>query len=224
MVEFNYGSVRSLNHLVGYALTTYQGIQHTYILASHALSVPGVFVECGVAYGGSAASMMTAMLDKGDIRDLHLFDSFQGIPLAGPKDADQPGLGNGKFLADVNLPLEERLRSSGISACSVEGVKENLTKHKLPLDKVHFHEGWFQHTLPVTDIPPIAMLRLDGDLYESVECCMKYLYPKVVKGGVVLSDDWVLKGEQDAIRDYFNGDLPDIRVTVDMGACYWIKP
>lgn len=222
MIEFNYGSTRSLQHLVGYALTTYQGIQHTYILAKHALSVPGVFVECGVAYGGSAASMMTAMIDAGDMRDLHLFDSFQGIPYAGPKDLDQPGIG--KFVVDVNMPLEERLKSSGISSCSVEGVKTNLARHNLPLDKVHFHEGWFQHVLPKTEIGPIAMLRLDGDLYESIECCMKYLYPKVVSGGVILSDDWALKDDRDAIRDYFNGDLPDIRVTVDTGACYWVKP
>jgi len=127
-------------------------------------------------------------------------------------------------VVDVNLPLEERLKSSGISSCSVVGVKSNLMNLNLPIDKVHFHEGWFQHTLPKTEIGPIAMLRLDGDLYESVECCMKYLYPKVVSGGVVLSDDWVLKGEQDAIRDYFGDNMPDIKVTVDMGACYWIKP
>lgn len=224
MIEFNYASTRSLQHLVGRALSSYQGIQHTYILAKHALRNKGAFVECGVAYGGSAAAMLTAMVDAGDIRDLHLFDSFQGIPLAGPKDQDQPGLGAGKFLADVNLPLEERLKSSGISSCSASDVKHHFNTWGLPLDRVRFHEGWFQHTLPVTEIGDIAMLRLDGDLYESVECCMKWLYPKVVSGGVILSDDWVLKGEQDAIRDYFGGTLPDVKVTVDTGACYWVKP
>jgi O-methyltransferase len=223
MIDFNYGSVRSLNHLVGRALSTYQGIQHTYILAKHALGVKGAFVECGVAYGGSAAAMLTAMVDAGDLRDLHLFDSFQGIPLAGPKDTDQPGFGGGNFIADRNLPIEERLKSSGISSCSVEHVRSHFEGWKLPLEKVHFHEGWFQHTLPKNEVGPIAMLRLDGDLYESVECCLKWLYPKVVSGGVVLSDDWILSGERDAIRDYFNGDLPDVKVTVDTGACYWIK-
>lgn len=222
MIEFNYGSVRRLDHLFGRALSTPQGIQHTYILAKHALSVPGIFVECGVAFGGSAGAMLQAMVDAGDLRELHLFDSFQGIPLAGPKDSDQPGIGG--FIADVNLPLEARLKSSGISSCSVEDVKGHFREWNLPLEQLHFHEGWFQHTLPKTEIDKIAMLRLDGDLYESVECCMKWLYPRVVPGGVVLSDDWVLKGEQDAIRDYFNGDLPEIKVTVDTGACYWTKP
>lgn len=224
MIEFNYGSVRPLHHLIGRTLTTYQGIEHTYILTQHALSVPGIFVECGVAYGGSAAAMLTAMIDANDIRDLHLFDSFQGIPLAGPRDTDQPGLSNGQFLADVNLPLEQRLKSSGISACSVHNVRGHFNEWQLPLDKVYFHEGWFQHTLPHVELPPIAMLRLDGDLYESIECCLKWLYPRVVSGGVILADDWSLKGDRDAIHDYFNGDLPDIQMKVDMGASYWIKP
>lgn len=221
MIEFDYQNVRSLNHLVGRALTTLDGIKHTYILSKYALKVPGVFVECGVCYGGSAGAMMQAAIDAGDVRDLHLFDSFEGIPMAGPLDDSQPGMAS--FMVDRNLPLRERLKSSGISAASVDDVRGHFKEWNLPMERVHFHPGWFQDVLPTADVGPIAMLRLDGDLYESIECCMKWLYPRVSRGGIVLSDDWVLNG-QDAIRDYFNGSIPDIRVTVDSGAAFWVKP
>jgi len=223
MIEFDYARLPLLEKFAYQALTNQQGRQHTYVLAKEALKVSGAFVECGVAYGGSAGVMLQAMVDAGDIRALHLVDSFQGIPLSGPKDRDQPGIG--PFVADVNLPLAARLRTSGISSCSKTNVQRNFQEWGLPTDLIVYHEGWFQNSLPTAEIGDIAMLRLDGDLYESIECCMQWLYPKVVSGGIVLSDDWTPVGKgHDAIRDYFGGDPPGLGLTVDTGACYWIKP
>jgi O-methyltransferase len=71
---------------------------------------------------------------------------------------------------------------------------------------------------------------LDGDLYESTKCCLDYLYDNVVTGGVVLIDDWWMGGVRQAVTDFFAENecafsMPEeMPVTVDTGACYWLKP
>ena len=56
----------------------------------------------------------------------------------------------------------------------------------------HFVKGWFEHTLPVQRqrLGPIALLRVDGDWYASVRCCLEQLYDQVVDGGLVVLDDY----------------------------------
>ena len=231
MIYFDYGSSlghQQLHRFAQRAFSTFQGIQHTYILAGQALAVPGVLVECGVAHGSNAAAMLQAAVDAGQDRELHLFDSYEGIPLAGPKDESQPGLL--ELIASCDLPLEERLKSSGVSVSTIDQVKAHFTEWNLPLKNVHFHKGWFQHTLPDNTLGPIAMLRLDGDLYESTKCCLDWLYKKVVPGGIVLVDDWNLVGARQAVFDFFaenSGQIippMEMPVTVDTGACYWLVP
>jgi hypothetical protein len=65
-------------------------------------------------------------------------------------------------------------------------------------------------------------LRLDGDLYESTEICLKYLYPKVSVGGVVIIDDYALDGAKMAVCDYFNDNVPEMKL-IDGGVVYFIK-
>jgi O-methyltransferase len=214
-----------LNRCQGAAYSTMQGVQHTFLLAQSVIkrNVSGIFVECGVANGACAAAMAFALTKHGQPRSFYLFDSFQGIPLAGPHDDAQPGIG--PFVADVNLPVEQRLRSSGISVAGLDLVRQNMANWGLASVDFHYVKGWFQHTMPHTILPPIAMLRLDGDLYESTACCLKYLYPQVVPGGCILLDDYPLVGSRKAALEYLEsvGQTPDIRVEVDTGAGYWWK-
>jgi hypothetical protein len=55
---------------------------------------------------------------------------------------------------------------------------------------LNFHEGWFQDTLPTIPIGKIALLRLDVDFVESLDLCLEHLYPKLVKGGWFVCDDY----------------------------------
>ena len=75
-----------------------------------------------------------------------------------------------------------------------------------PRDMATFHVGWFQDTVPhvQTSVNRIALLRLDGDLYESTLVCLKYLYPLVVEGGIIIVDDYGLKGCRMACDKYFD--------------------
>ena len=208
------------------AYTTRNGLKHGYLCAAHVVrnNIPGVIVECGVANGVQVGMMARAVQDSGKVRDFHLFDSFEGIPMAGPNDADQPGIGKPKH--DVNAPLCERLKSSGVSVGSILNVKNNLVKWNTGQGFI-FHKGWFQDTLPaLVDFQPIALLRLDGDLYESTLVCLEHLYAKVVPGGLVVIDDWSLPGCEKAVTDFLNdfygaGMWPIITLT-EVGVGYQI--
>lgn len=202
MTLFDYDSVplQAIRPMMEHAYATEMGCKHTYLCAKRVSNLPGVIVECGVANGAQVGIMAKALNNPS--RAFHLFDSFEGIPMAGPKDADQPGIG--AFQHDPNVPEEDRLVSSGVSVASVEKVRANLSAWGSP-GTFQYHKGWFQHTLPaLMDFPPIALLRLDGDLYESTMVCLEHLYPKVVPGGIIIIDDYGLIGCRKAVHEYMD--------------------
>lgn len=183
-------------------------VYHTYNTA-HNLIIEGIygdFVECGVAAGSQIGAMQLAneyFRSSRIPKKIIGFDSFEGIPLAGPEDAEQPGIG--KITHAQNVPEAERLVSSGITVHSKESVLSNFKQWGLPTDNLHLVKGWFQDTLPQNNtIKEIALLRLDGDLYESTMVCLEHLYPLVVKGGVVIIDDYELHGCQKSVHNYLN--------------------
>lgn len=186
-----------------FAYSFKETVYNTYNLSNELISngVKGDFVECGVASGAQIAAMATAISEKNSDKSIHAFDSFQGIPLAGEFDTQQPGIGD--ITHDKFAPLEQRLVSSNITVHSKQEVINNFNHLQLPLHNINFVEGWFQDTIPNYNIGDICMLRLDGDLYESTMVCLEYLYPKVSEGGVVIIDDYALDGCKLAVEHYF---------------------
>jgi O-methyltransferase len=148
-----------------------------------ALEVPGDFVECGVWRGG-ASFLMAELLRQAGVLDrrVWLFDSFDGLPppeeidgaraLAYPKDHASPW-----YHDNCRASLEEV--QGNVAALGLDGW-------------VRLVKGWFEATLPVhrDRIGPIALLRIDGDWYSSVRCCLDNLYDQVVDGGLVILDDY----------------------------------
>lgn len=166
--------------------------------------IPGAVVECGVAAGAQVAAMILGFVSEGDDqRAYHLFDSFEGIPLGCQADVSQPGIVRPRH--DQTLPVRERLKSSGITVCSLAQVKSHLQEWGLAQHQLCYHAGWFQDTVgPASlELGPLAILRLDGDLYESTAVCLASLYDKVVQGGFIVVDDWALAGFRKAVHDFF---------------------
>jgi hypothetical protein len=189
--------------------------------------IEGDLVECGVAAGSQIACFQLALMDTNEVdkRKIWAFDSFEGIPLAGEKDDQQPGIGD--IQHDTNLPLSERLVSSGITCHSLESVLNNFKGWNLPLSNIKFVKGWFQNTIEEysKQIDKISVLRLDGDLYESTYICLEHLYPKISKGGVLIIDDYALTGCRLAVEEYFkdNGKkLPTFESVDNHGVVYTI--
>ena len=184
-----YDGLISLGHQVGYVER--KGLE-------------GAYVETGCWMGGSAGMAALVNLQKSDRRRMiHLFDSFQGLPEPSAKDYSQ------SFADNFRIAEEDcRGRMEPIDMCVAKqsDVEDCLfRKVGYPQEYVRIHVGWFRDTIPAIapQIGPIAILRLDGDFYESTWVALEGLYPHVVPGGLVVIDDWCLSGCRRAVQDYF---------------------
>jgi hypothetical protein len=198
-------------------------------------NIPGSFVECGVWKGGAVGLMALANLHVSDRRrHLHLFDAFGEICQPDEKVDGELAIREIKYWLDRDVETEGKLEPiKGIydrqgGPGSIEdnrNLLENVIKYDA--DYVHFHKGWFQHTLPLdaSEIGDIAILRLDGDWYASIKVCLEYLYPKVVPGGFTIVDDYgYYEGCTRAVDEYREAhDVKAFMHHIDSGSRYWIK-
>jgi hypothetical protein len=177
-----------------------------------ARGVPGDLMETGVWRGG-AVILMRAILKAHGVTDRRVWaaDSFAGLPApnadAYPRDA---GYDFTQF-KELAIGLEE--------------VQANFRAYGLLDDQVRFLKGWFRDTLPRAPVERIAVLRLDGDLYESTMDGLAHLYPKLSPGGYLIVDDFHdIDACAHAVNDYRarHGITEEIR-PVDWSAVYWQK-
>jgi len=161
-------------------------------------NIPGDFVECGVFGGAQCAAMARAIVDTASQdRRVHLFDCFEGIPAPGEHDTD------------IEAGMHEAFQNQ--TACSLEDCQRHLRDWGIPDDLLVWHPGLFQDTVPAhgpfgrhihADVGAIAILRLDGDLYESTRVCLENLYPLLSPGGWCIIDDMGLVGARKAVDEY----------------------
>lgn len=182
-------------------------------LCERALSddIPGDFIETGVWRGGACIYMKGMLAAYGDTsRRVFVADSFKGLP---PPDQSFPSD------AGDQHHLFEQL------AVARDEVQANFARFGLLDERVVFLEGWFKDTLPLAPIERLAVLRLDGDMYESTIQALDALYPKVSPGGFVIIDDYVLPPCAEAVNDYRrkHGIAAPIQ-EVDGAAVWWQVP
>jgi hypothetical protein len=176
------------------ALSSRETVEASFRLAVSAIAagIPGDFVECGVYNGSQSAAMARAAYYSPQIRRVHLFDTFAGIPASGPHDVEFRQAGH----------------PPGTSACSLESVKVHMAEWSLPEQLFVYHQGLFIDTafavscMGSREVFPngIAVLRLDGDLYESTRDCLP-LIDLVNPGGWIIVDDYHLDGCRQAITE-----------------------
>ena len=138
-------------------------------------------------------------------------DSFEGVP---PPDPEK-------------YPLDARLKYHEFKelAISLEEVQENFRRYDLLDEQVWFVKGWFRDTLPVAPVQRLAVLRLDGDLYESTMDALTHLYPKLQRGGYLIIDDYNdIPGCRQAVLDFRGRHrITEEIIRVDWTAVYWKK-
>lgn len=176
-------------------------LHFTFNVAESLKDTEGDFVECGVAAGAQIIAMRCGAPDK----VIHAFDSFEGIPLPSNRDNQMPGIRvlSKSEIRHLPSPGNQLLESSGATAVSEDDFWGHIQGAGLNKENIITHKGWFENTLPENHIEKISLLRLDGDLYNSTYVCLEHLFQKVVKGGVVIIDDWNLSGCRAACDDYF---------------------
>lgn len=173
-------------------------------------NIPGDLIETGVWRGG-ATIFMRAILKAHGVEDrvVWVADSFEGVPP--PNNENYP--------SDAG----DRLYTHKALKVSMEQVKENFERYGLRDKHVRFLQGWFRETLPNSPIERLAVMRLDGDLYESTMDALVHLYPKLSPGGYVIVDDYgAIANCRQAVEDYrvLHGIKEEI-VWVDWTAIYW---
>ncbi len=176
----------SLEHIGRRALSSADTLQASYDLARQCIErkIPGDFVECGVFQGVQCAAMAKAIMESGETgRRVHLFDTFAGIPQAGPRDLEYLAAGH----------------EAGLSAASLEDVQKNMEEWGIDPELLVYHVGLFAGTVPGFS-GRIAILRLDGDLYESTRDALP-LTKFVSPGGWIIADDFHLSGCREAIAE-----------------------
>ena len=110
-------------------------------------------------------------------------------------------------------------------ALSLEEVQELFARYDLLDEQVGFLKGWFKDTLPTAPIERLALLRLDGDLYESTMDALTALYDRLSPGGFVIVDDYyALAACQQAVDEFRaarGADEPLERI--DRDSVFWRK-
>ncbi len=174
--------------------------------------IPGDLIETGVWRGG-ASIFMRGILKAYGVTDRNVWvcDSFEGLP---PSDRE-------KYPKETEIDFA-RVRELAVSLETVQG---NFARYGLLDDQVRFLKGWFRDTLPSAPVESLAVMRLDGDLYESTMDALVALWPKLSPGGFVIIDDFnTLQCCNDAVDDFRrdNGISAPIEVIPGNGA-FWRK-
>jgi len=175
-------------------------------------SIQGNIIECGVWRGGMIAAMAELL---GNDRKYYLFDSFEGLPEVQEIDGEAAK----KWQGNKEDPMY-------FDNCKAEiGYAEKAMK-LAGVVNYQLVQGWFSETLPKFNVnEEIAILRLDGDWYDSIIQCLNYLYPAVAKGGLIILDDYyVWDGCSRAVHDYLGShNLSDKIYQLDYNNCYIVK-
>lgn len=120
--------------------------------------------ECGCYLGGTALWMKAHMEEAGRRRQIRVFDTFAGLPIASERDVHKVGA-----MLAPRASVETLL--AGFSDVSV-------------------HQGVMPSTFAGLERCLISVAHLDVDQYESVRDCLEWLYPRVHPGGYLVVDDY----------------------------------
>jgi hypothetical protein len=175
--------------------------------------IPGDFIEAGVWRGGSCIFMRGILKAYGeDHRSVWVADSFEGLPKPTTK-------------ADLAIGHDYELDNK-ILAVSVENVRENFARVGLLDDNVKFLKGWFRDTLPkLPATNQYAVVRLDGDYYESIMDGLVHLYPRLSPGGFMIIDDYhCIDACKQAVDEYRSKNgIREPLTQIDFSGSFWRK-
>jgi len=172
-------------------------------------NVPGDLMETGVWRGGAAILMRAILKVYGDTtRTVWAADSFEGQPRPDPT----------RYPRDAG----DRFWALDLMKVSLDEVQRNFERYGLLDDQVQFLVGWFRDTLPNAPVDQLAVLRLDGDMYESTIEALCALYPRLSIGGYLIVDDYALPNCRAAVEDFRSAmRIVEPIQTVEWTGAFW---
>tara|TARA_B100000676_G_scaffold128587_1_gene127574 strand:+ start:1595 stop:2308 length:714 start_codon:yes stop_codon:yes gene_type:complete len=181
-------------------LTAYEA--YTILATSRSvLGLQGNIAEIGV-YAGASAKILCEL--KGE-KDLFLFDTFEGLP--------------------ANSSEDGKVHTENRYACSLESVQSYLQEY----DNVHYFKGIFPDSATTEQAEErlaneeFCFVHFDVDLYEGTKACLEYFYPRMVRGGIMLSHDYsMLRGVKQAFTEFVS-EIPEGLVEFPSTQCMIVK-
>ncbi len=192
----------------------FQGLYNLYHATRYLVTakIEGEFIECGVLLGGSVmAAELVLGRHEGASRDVYALDTFSG------------------FVAR-NAQLDIDLRTGGVAGVPQAvlfdfsaGSIANMQSVGYP--RLRIVKGDVLQTIPTLDVDRIALLRLDTDTYETTKFELESLYDRVVRGGVIIVDDYgYTVGCKKAVDDFLATRAPVLMQRINRNVRCWIKP
>jgi len=158
--------------------------------------VDGDIAEVG-SYRGASAKLISEA--KGN-KTLHLFDTFDGLPDLCDHD------NNKQF-------------KKGQFSASLSNVRNYLNKYP----KIHFYPGLFPHTAEPIKNKKFSFVHLDVDLHKATLASIEFFYPRMNKGGIMISHDYITSpGVRKAFDDFFK-DKPEPIIEMPGSQCLIVK-
>jgi hypothetical protein len=163
--------------------------------------IEGSIVECGVWRGGSMMAMLRTLVEeKHTAPDVYLYDTFEGMST--PTEIDRAF--NGDSAKELLEKSDKREADSIWCKASLADVAKNVASVGYDPSKIHLIAGKVEDTIPAAAPETVALLRLDTDWYESTRHELIHLFPRLVRGGVLIVDDYGhWQGARKAVDEYF---------------------
>ena len=134
--------------------------------------IEGDVAEIGVYKGGSAYLIASAMKNK----KIYLFDTFSGLP----EEEKKVSKSNYK-----NSPLAGWLHDT-----TVENVSNFVISSGIRKENIIIREGLFPKTAEDLEENIFCLVHIDTDLYSSTIDALNFFYPRLSKGGRIISHDY----------------------------------
>lgn len=170
--------IKSVKNEVDFAFYPIEAY-HVFSIAKSQSRLDGDMAEVGVYQGGSAKLISEAK----NGRELHLFDTFEGLPSVSENDTH---FGTKYW------------KTGEFSNTSVENVKRYLSKY----EKIHFYKGKFPQTSDPVKNKKFSFVHLDVDLFQSTIDCLQFFFPRMIKGGIILTHDYHTDGVKKAFEEF----------------------
>lgn len=178
------------------------------------LPLEGLVAECG-CFRGLSSYILCSFLKSADGQfngaGYRIFDSFAGLSEPQAEDIIEGDDADAKRLRKMTQP--------GAFAATLETVKDNLGE----FPGIEYFPGWIPDAFPDEPDVQYRFVHVDVDIYQPTRDCFEYFYPRLVPGGIIVTDDYAWPGARKAIEEFCSRSGAELKTTPHAQA-YIVRP
>ena len=160
--------------------------------------ISGDIAEVGT-YKGASAKLIAEARGSSSGKSLYLFDTFEGLPEL--QDIDRSHFSDKQFVAG----------------------EEDVARYLSSYPDVFLYKGIFPQTAAPVAAKSFSLVHLDVDLYQSTKESLEFFYPRMARGGVIISHDYMTApGVRKAVDEYM-ANKPEAVFESSWRQCFIVK-